>query len=286
MREYIEVSVDLILPPEKEMRLVASREGLEELANDIRDRGILQPLLVRREKDRFRLVAGWRRLEAAKICRLPVVPVCVVTGSDFEAEIMKVQENIMREDVNPIDEAKFYHSLVATYGLTVHDLCDVVHKSRQYVETRFDLMALDKSFQEAIEGDRISISVARELGRIDDYNERQRTLTAACENGITLRVARMWVADYERQKLLNSPSDVPDGYVPHATVNVEIREHCQLCSELMEGVRRRILVVCSKCYHALMVAKENIGEAKKEELVNPVSSPKSEDQTEKPLPPT
>jgi len=258
MREYINVSVDLILLPEVEMRITTSREGLEELAEDIRKRGILMPLLVKREKDRFRLVAGWRRLEAAKMARLATVPVCIVDGTDFDLEIMKSQENLMRENVNPVDEAKFYANLMTTYGLQIPDLCDVVHKSRQYVESRMDLLALDESFQAAIEGNKIAVSVAREIGRIDDFNERQRALQAAVENGITYKVARLWVADYEKQKAMSIPADAPADYVPHSTVNIEIREYCQLCKEDMEGVRRHILVVCRKCNDALMVARDTM----------------------------
>ncbi len=136
---------------------------IDELAESIRRRGILQPLLVRRVAEGFQLIAGERRLRAAQRAGLSDVPVTVREADDRDALEIALIENIQREDLNPIEEARAYRQLADVFGLTQEDVAARVGKDRSTVANTLRLLALPESVQRDIEGGVLSAGHARAL---------------------------------------------------------------------------------------------------------------------------
>src|SRR5438309_4902910 len=132
-----------------------------ELAESIRSKGILQPLLVRRDVDRYVIVAGERRWRAAQRACLRVIPCLVRDVSEDEAFELALIENIQREDLNPVEEAEAYQRLIEHHGLTQEELAQRVGKDRSTVANAIRLLRLPDSIKEAVASGDLSMGHAR-----------------------------------------------------------------------------------------------------------------------------
>jgi ParB family transcriptional regulator, chromosome partitioning protein len=143
---------------------------LDELAASIRERGLVQPLVVRplNGGDRYEIVAGERRWRAAQRANLHEVPVVIRTLSDQEAIEIAIIENVQREDLNAIEEGEGYHALMQGHGYTQEDLAKVIGKSRSHLANTLRLLKLPKSVQDLVRKGDLSAGHARALiGRAD-----------------------------------------------------------------------------------------------------------------------
>ncbi len=152
-----------------------SEKALAELAQSIREVGVLQPLLVRRTDRGYELVAGERRLRAAKKAGLVEVPVVVRNSSDLDQLEMALIENLQREDLNPIEEAQGFARLANEFGLKQEDIAKRVGKDRSTIANLMRLLALSPLVQEMIASEEISMGHARALLPLED-SRRQETL--------------------------------------------------------------------------------------------------------------
>ena len=147
-----------------------SEAQLDELATSIRERGLVQPLVVRPlgGGDRYEIVAGERRWRAAQRAKLHEVPVVIRTLSDQEAIEIAIIENVQREDLNAIEEGEGYHLLMQGHGYTQEDLAKVIGKSRSHLANTLRLLKLPKSVQDLVRDGALSAGHARALiGRPD-----------------------------------------------------------------------------------------------------------------------
>ena len=122
-KEYFTCDIGLIQPNRYQPRLRFSDNELEDMARSIRQQGIIQPLLVRKDNNGYELIAGERRLRAAKKAGLKQVPVLVKTITDTDMLEMSIVENVQRSDLNPIEEAEAYHRLITEFGLNPGSGC-------------------------------------------------------------------------------------------------------------------------------------------------------------------
>lgn len=133
----LSVSIEMVVANEKQVRRSYDQEALQELAEDIRQRGILEPLIVRiNQKQKYEIVGGWRRYMAAQLVGLTELPVIVHEMTDREAELVNLAENIQREDLSPVDEQRFFRYLQDTYNLSNLDIGKLINKSDAYVRRR------------------------------------------------------------------------------------------------------------------------------------------------------
>ncbi len=161
-----EIPVEKIAPNPYQARKAFKESALNELVDSIRQSGILQPLAVRPMKDgsgRFELIAGERRLRAAKKAGLKTVPVIARDVGDREMSVLSLVENLQREDLNPIDEAEGYRRLIAEFKLTQEDAASRVGKSRSAVANVLRLLALPEMVQKALSAAVISEGHGRAL---------------------------------------------------------------------------------------------------------------------------
>jgi ParB family chromosome partitioning protein len=186
-RDYLLCDVALIKPNRYQPRRHFAEEDMAELAASIRTQGIIQPLLVRKDGTGYELVAGERRLRAAKMAELSQVPVVVKDISHTEMLEMSIVENIQRADFNPIEEANAYHRLMTEFGLTQDQAAERVGKSRSAVANFLRLRQLDDAIKTSIiEGD-ISMGHARALLGLEDPAMRLAAWRTVMDRHLSVR---------------------------------------------------------------------------------------------------
>jgi ParB family chromosome partitioning protein len=173
-----EAAVDFMVPiskvePDREQpRKFFNEDALQELAESIKQYGVFQPLLVQKEKDYYKIIAGERRWRAAKIAGLKEIPVIVKELSDQEIAEIQLIENIQREDINPIEIAEGYRQLIDKYGFTQDELAEKISKSRTAITNTLRLLKLDERVRQMIVDELISTGHARAILSIEDSDKQ------------------------------------------------------------------------------------------------------------------
>lgn len=185
-----EVSIDKILPGRYQPRADFDSEKIRELADSIRARGIIQPLVVKpAEGERFELIAGERRWRAAREAGLTSVPVVVRSAADGETLELALIENLQREDLNPIEAARAYRQLVETFDLTQEEVAAQVGKDRSSVANHLRLLKLPVEVQEELMGGRISMGHARAILSAGSREAQLKMCKAIVARGLSVREA-------------------------------------------------------------------------------------------------
>lgn len=199
----IELDIAKVEPDRNQPRKTFDEDELEELAESIKEKGILIPLLVRSQEDYYQIIAGERRWRAARKAGLKKVPV-IVRDDMTDQEVVEVQliENIQRADLNAIDEALAYKRLIEDFGLKQDEVADRVSKSRTTITNSLRLLKLDERVQKMLIEDIISPGHARTLIPIEDPEKQYEYAQKALDEKWSVRDA-----EKEVKKLLsNSPS--------------------------------------------------------------------------------
>lgn len=160
--------------------------SIEELAQSIREKGVIQPLLVRRKGDDYELIAGERRLRAASLLNLKEVPILIKDVDDQESLEMALIENIQRENLNPIEEARAYQYLIEKFNLTQERIGQVLGKARVSVTNILRLLKLPQEIQEELKKGRISFAHGRALLELDDENAQRKLTQEIISKGLTV----------------------------------------------------------------------------------------------------
>jgi ParB family transcriptional regulator, chromosome partitioning protein len=185
--ESFDLDTDLIDPGAMQPRVRFDQAKLQELAQSIRSNGVVQPLLVRRRGERYELIAGERRWRAARLAGLKEVPVVVRDVPDEKVLELALIENIQRENLNAIEEAQAYKSLLETIGLTQESLAATVGRDRSYITNYLRLLRLPSDIQLLLQEDRISTGHARTLLGIDDADVQRNVARKILERGLSVR---------------------------------------------------------------------------------------------------
>ncbi|HKB67404.1 MAG TPA: ParB/RepB/Spo0J family partition protein [Pyrinomonadaceae bacterium] len=191
--ETNEIATELIDPSPLQPRSVFDDRKLDELANSIRSNGVVQPVLLRRKGNRFELIAGERRWRAAEKAGLIKIPAVIRNVSDDKVLEIALIENIQREDLNPIEEAKAYKSLIETLGLTQETVGERVGRDRSYVTNYLRLLKLPEDLQELLQTGRISTGHARTLLGLDQPDIQRRIARRVIEQGLSVRATEQLV---------------------------------------------------------------------------------------------
>ncbi|MDC0344916.1 ParB/RepB/Spo0J family partition protein [Alphaproteobacteria bacterium] len=158
-----EVSIDRLLPGKYQPRKKMDQDALQELADSIKENGMVQPIVVRDFGDQFEIIAGERRWRAAKLSQLKMVPVIVRDLSDKQSLEVGIIENIQREDLNALEEAQGYERLMAEFSYTQETLSSILGKSRSHVANTLRLLKLPEAVQQYVAEKKISPGHARAL---------------------------------------------------------------------------------------------------------------------------
>jgi ParB family chromosome partitioning protein len=169
-----EVPVSKILPNPAQPRLSYDEESLTELADSIREHGVLQPILVRPSGPQFELIAGERRWRASRMAERDSIPAIVVDFDEVTALEVSIIENLQREDVSPLEEAAMFRKMTSTFGYSVRQLAEKVGKDKGYVENRLRLSDAPADIRELVSLRKDTISHAYELMKLGDERQRRR----------------------------------------------------------------------------------------------------------------
>jgi len=185
----IEVDVDLLAPNQHQPRLQMDETKLEELAQSIKSNGIIQPILVRRDGDRFRIIAGERRWRAAQRAGLLRVPVIVREVARGEKELLELAliENLQRENLNPVDEAQAYQRLATEFSMTQDQIAAAVGKDRSSVANFMRLLKLPDEVRSDLAGGALSTGHARALLALPEASAQRNAAREVISRALSVR---------------------------------------------------------------------------------------------------
>lgn len=175
------LKVRMIEPNREQPRKEFKEEELKELAESIKTYGVIQPLVVVKKKDYYQIVAGERRWRAAKLAGLKEVPVIIKKYTEKEIAEISLIENIQRENLNPVEEAEAYQTLLREYGMTQEELAERLSKSRTKITNAMRLLKLPEAVKEMVLNGKLSEGHAKVLLSVEDPKE----LTAYAEKAVS-----------------------------------------------------------------------------------------------------
>jgi ParB family chromosome partitioning protein len=162
-------------------------ESMEELIRSIKEKGIIQPVLVRPKGDGYELIAGERRLRAANLLNLNEIPAIIKNVEDQDSLELSLIENIQRQELNPIEEAHAYQYLIDQFKLTQEEISEVLGKSRVSITNTLRLLKLPIEIQEEIKNGRITFAHGRTLLELDDVNLQRRLVQDIIAKALSVR---------------------------------------------------------------------------------------------------
>ncbi len=165
------ISISSIVPNKNQPRKIFEKEALEELKNSIKERGIIQPLIVRKADDhdnKYELIAGERRWQAAQSAGLNEVPVVIIAADNLKSLELAIIENIQRKDLNAIEEAESYKNLIENFGYDQEQVSQFIGKSRSHISNSLRLLSLPEKIIDLIRQEKISQGHAKILIGLDN----------------------------------------------------------------------------------------------------------------------
>jgi len=199
-----EVPTNRVLPNPAQPRLSYEEDSLVELADSIREHGVLQPILVRPAGSQFELIAGERRWRAARMAGLSAVPAIVLDFDEETALEVSIIENLQREDVSPLEEAAMYRKMLAL-GYSVRQLAAKIGKDKGYVENRLRLADAPPEIRELVSVRKDTISHAYELMKVTDEKTRRKLAKRVADGELTLAKLRRLTGSREPKAASDRP---------------------------------------------------------------------------------
>ncbi len=196
VNKVVEIDVDRIVPNPAQPRLEFGETDISSLADSIKTNGIIQPLTVRRYGDDYQLVAGERRLRAAKMCGLQAVPCIIVDINDRNSAILALVENIQRQDLNCFEQAMAIERLISFYGLTQEDAAMKLGKAQSTIANKLRLLRLNSDERDMIVKYGLTERHARSLLRIASPEERRNILEKIIKNKLNVERTDKLIDDY------------------------------------------------------------------------------------------
>jgi len=245
--KYTKISLDRILDPKQPLRNDLSHESVKDLYVSIKQIGIINPLIVKKSGDNFELIAGHRRLVAAHIAGLTEVPCMVVEAKGITGEVIKLQENLIRDDINPIEWAKHLDYLKKQYKVENVKIADMLGMSEAWVSQHLQILEYPKLLLEGLEADRLSFSAARELAQIKDKKKRDVYVKHAISGGVTPTLAVRWRKEANREPTMTALKAEVQGTTPTPNLNPPQQTKCKVCGEVIEEEDSMYLNIHRQC---------------------------------------
>ena len=227
----IEIPLDEIRSNPYQPRVIFDSEALEELAGSIKEHGIIQPIIVKKGIKGYELVAGERRTRAARLAGLKTIPAIIKEFNDVEMMEIALIENIERENLNPIEEAKAYENILKINNITQEELAHKFSRSRSYITNMLGLLTLPDMVIKLVESKELSMGHARALSKLEDPKKIEE---------LALKIVRDDLSVRDTEKLIQS-LNLPKKHTMSRSSNYDIRYSIyeNLCREKL-GVKVKI----------------------------------------------
>lgn len=255
---FRKVLMSKIDPPGQMDRVAIDQDSLKELATSIQGQGLLQPIVLNQDGERFEIIAGHRRYLAMQSLGLDKIDARIVEFTVDQVALARATENLQRENLSPVEEAKIYARMIETLKLTFEQIAQKTGRSPGTIRRRMDVMRMPESFQAALHGKKISLTVAEELWSCPDSDYREYLLEMACDHGITQMVARQWVADYKKSQRTSTGGNDGGGSLQSVVENQPIYRSCDLCAGPVDLAKVQELRICPACYKQFIKVMESV----------------------------
>ena len=225
-----ELPVDKIRPNRAQPRKTFDEASLEELAESIRYYGVLQPVLVRALPDNgeYELIAGERRLRAAKMAGLHTIPALIRKYTLEEMTEIALIENVQRENLNAVEEARAYHLLMQKFGLTQEQLSERIGRSRSHIANFLRLMRLPDRVQESLVEEALTMGQAKPLLALEEQNLMQQAADFIIDNNLSTRDAEGLVARLQKDPGLFQPKHLKEPVTTERVFVTDVEDRLKL----------------------------------------------------------
>ena len=254
--KVIDVPLFDLLPPAIPLRQFADDEKMAELVESIQKDGLLQPLIVAQEGDKYRIIAGHRRYIACKHLEMSTVPCSVVEADAKQAVTLSLQENLKREDLSPVDMGYYFLSLWKEHGLTQREIAEAIGCTAAHVSHLVSLTKLPEHLQQAVRRGELAYMAALHFGKIEDKDTQEYYTRIAIDHGASEPVVRQWVSDiikkdWKRPEPVEGVDETP---LPPSVERPGW--YCIWCDRSEGEVLLEKVWLCRECIRALTKAKE------------------------------
>ena len=185
--EIIELDINELRPNPYQPRTIFDEDSLKELAESIKENGVFQPIIVKKSIKGYDVIAGERRLRASKLAGKKTIPAIIRQISDEKMAEIALLENLQRENLNPLEEAKAYKSLIEKLNLTQEQLAKKVSKSRSHITNMLGLLRLPGEVQDMVTTGKLTMGHARALSKIEDKEQIVKLAEDIQDKGLTVR---------------------------------------------------------------------------------------------------
>ena len=219
-RDYSLISIERIRPNQSQPRKYFSEESIEELADSIKERGLIQPLLVRKKDNFYEIIAGERRWRASQKAGLKQIPVVIRDVSDMESIEIGLIENLQREDLNPIEEAEAYEKLINEFNITHEEISRRISKNRSTITNQLRLLKLTDQAKKDLIDDNISSGHARALLALESGEKINEILVLIKDKKLSVRQTEKLVRDLSKKENVtrsdnDKNTDEEEPYIRH-----------------------------------------------------------------------
>lgn len=194
------ISLDKIIANPGQPRKNFRDESLEELSGSIKEYGVLQPILLRDDGKSYTIIAGERRFRAAQMAGLDKIPAIVRTMENKEVALIALVENVQREDLNFLEEARAYKKLMEEFGLTQNEIAEKMNKKQSTISNKIRLLTLPEDIQEKILENKLTERHARALLRLTDEDDRKRVIGRIVNNNLNVKQTEKLIDELQQRK--------------------------------------------------------------------------------------
>lgn len=203
-QEFRHIAIGILRDPQEPVRETLDDSKFAELVTSIKDVGLIEPLVVKDENEFFEVIAGHRRLMACRVAGLQTVPCMIRRDKRVSDLAIMIHENAFREDMNPMQEARFYaRVLEEEAGQDVDRVCELVRRERNHVEGRLLLLLGHPQVVAALDDGKLSIAAARALNKLKNVGLLPQLLDTAMHQGATARQVTQWVAEADQLPMVD-----------------------------------------------------------------------------------
>ena len=185
--EIVEIDIDELMSNPYQPRKVFDEEALTELSNSIKEHGVFQPIIVRKSIRGYNIIAGERRAKASKLAGLKTIPAIIRDFTDEEMMQVALLENLQREDLSAIEEAKAYKSIIESLNITQDELAKKLGKSRSHITNMLGLLRLPQKVQDMIMYDNLSMGHARVLSKLQNVEQIEELAKKVVSENLSVR---------------------------------------------------------------------------------------------------
>lgn len=207
-----EIKINEIEPNANQPRKTFDSEKLLQLSESIKQHGIVQPIIVKKENETYRIIAGERRWRAARLAGLTTVPVVVRDVTNKQLMELALIENLQREDLNPIEEAEAYEKLMKEYSMTQEEISNTVGKSRPAIANSLRLLNLSEKVKQHVINEELTSGHARALLAIEDYKLQEKIADEIIKRELNVRDTEKLIKKYLSKDKKSKPVKFNDVY--------------------------------------------------------------------------